>query len=152
VSLLRRLALVVVTLPALVACSGIELYNVTRTPTLDCEIRPSGEFCGEVGGSVDQVFAVERRETITILQFDEQTWIAEGIDGLRSVIKETKVTRDPGPCTSTRRAELVFQENGAELTGTLEVSTRLEGPAACGETPRGDRQLYSLSGTATNSI
>jgi hypothetical protein len=139
-------------LPSLVACGGIELYDVVRTPVADCEIRPTGEFCGDVGAAVNQVFAVERKEATTVLYFDEQTWVADGITGERSVLKETQVTRDPGPCTSLRRAELAFDEDGANFTGTLEISTRIEGPDACGETPRGERRLFSLTGQQTNSI
>lgn len=138
--------------PALAGCGGIELYDVRRTPTLDCEIRPSAEFCGDLGAAVDQVFAVERKADTTVLYFDEETWTADGIAGVRAVLKETRVTRDPGPCTSTQRAELTFDEDGASLSGTLEVSTRIEGPDACGETPRGERRQYSLTGLATNSI
>jgi hypothetical protein len=155
-SALRRtlapLALSVLAGFALCACGGIELYNVTREPVADCEIRPQGEFCGDLGAPVQQVIAVERKDEVTVLHFDEETWVAQGIDGERQVLKETLITRDPGPCTSTLRKVLVFSENSTRLQGSLEISTRIEGAAACGETPRGDRKRFSLLGDATNSI
>lgn len=150
----RSLLLVVIGLLAVCAsgCEGVELYDVTRTSILDCDIRPNGEFCGDLAPPHEQVFAVERRDTHTLLYFDEETWIAEGIDGERSVVKVDQSTRDPGPCTNTLRRELKFSENGEELSGTLEISTRTEGPEACGETPRGDRRVFSLTGFRTSSI
>lgn len=149
---IRRALALVLLWPALVACGGIELFDVIRTPVADCEIRPAGEFCGDVGDSVNQVIAVERKDEVTVLYFDEETWVAEGVTGPRDVLKETRVTRDPGPCTSTQRAELEFDEDGANFTGSLQLSTRIEGPDACGETPRGERRLFSLTGQQTNSI
>lgn len=134
------------------ACEGIELYEVTRTPVVECEIRPNGEFCGDVGSPIVQVWAVELRETHTFLHFDEETWVADGIEGERTVTKIDQATRDPGPCTTTLSRKLDFVENGESITGSLEVATRVEGPEACGETPRGTRSVISVTGPRTNSI
>jgi hypothetical protein len=150
--LLRATCLAVLAPLALCACADIQLYKVVRAPVADCEIRPSGEFCGDLGPAVEQVIAVERKDATTVLYFDEETWIANDIDGERRVLKETRVTRDPGPCTSTLRKQLSFDENGQALQGSLEISTRLEGPDACGETPRGERELFSLDGEITDRI
>lgn len=136
----------------LTGCEGVELYDVTRTSLEQCEIRPNGEFCGDTAPAVSQLFAVERRETHTFVHFEEETWVAEGTEGERAVEKLDLVTREPGPCTTTLRRTLRFSENGADFTGTLEIATRVEGPEACGETPRGERSVYSLAGARTNSI
>ena len=133
-------------------CGGVELYDVTRTSVVECEIRPNGEFCGDPLPPSAQLFAVERRDTFTLVHFDEETWIAEGVEGERSVVKVDRTTRDPGPCTSTLTRQLDFSENGEDFTGTLEIATRVEGPEACGDTPRGTRSVYSLTGVRTNSI
>ncbi len=134
-------------------CGGtLELYDVTRTSIMECDIRPNGQFCGDPAPQLVQLFAVERRQSHTVLHFDEETWVADGIEGERSVLKSDQSTRDPGPCTTTLRRELTFDENGDELSGTLEISTRIEGPEACGETPRGELSLFSLTGFRTDSI
>lgn len=149
----RALTVAAVCLVALASgCEGVELYDVTRTSVLECDIRPNGEFCGDPLPPAEQLFAVERRDTFTLVHFDEETWVAEGIEGERSVLKVDRTTRDPGPCTTTLRRQLEFSENGSDFTGTLEISTRVEGPDACGETPRGTRSVYSLTGVRTNSI
>lgn len=147
-----RALLVVAAVGCSAGCEGIELYEVTRTAVLECDVRPNGEFCGDLPTPLVQVFAVERREAHTLLYFDEETWVADGIDGERSVVKMDQTTRDPGPCTTTLRRALEFSENGEELSGTLEVASRIEGPEACGETPRGERSVFSLTGFRTNSI
>lgn len=134
------------------ACGGIELYDVTRTQVEDCDIRPNGEFCSDLGAPLQQVVAVELRETHTYLYIDEETWIAEGIEGERAVTKIDQATRDPGPCTTTLARTLEFSENGESFSGRLEIATRIEGPDACGETPRGTRRTFSLVGVQTNSI
>lgn len=137
---------------AMMGCGGVELYDVSRTSVLECDIRPNGEFCGDPLPRSEQLFAVERRDTFTLVHFEEETWVANGVEGERSVLKVDRSTRDPGPCTTTLRRLLEFSENGESFTGTLEISTRVEGPEACGETPRGTRSVYSLTGVRTNSI
>lgn len=133
-------------------CGGMTFYDVTRAPVEVCDITPNGAFCDEEGAPVIEVFAVELRESQTVIYFGDEAWIAEGTRGAREVLKEERATRLPGPCTSTRRRHLVFDEDGQTLTGTLEESTVIEGPAACGETPRGERVIYALDGARTNRI
>lgn len=148
----RRLSLLVAAAALASGCESFELYDVMRTSVLECDVRPNGEFCGDPLPPSTQLFAVERREAFTLVHFDEETWIADGIEGERSVVKADQTTREPGPCTTSLRRTLKFDENGQTFTGTLEIATRVEGPEACGETPRGERSVYSLSGSRTNSI
>jgi hypothetical protein len=133
-------------------CGGVTLFDVERRQVLNCEIRPSGEFCDDPAGPLQQLVAVEHRGEHTVLVLDEETWVATGTSGERRVEKLERSTREPGPCTTTLSRVLTFDEDGEQLGGRLELTTRVEGPAACGETPRGDRQVFSLSGTSTNSI
>lgn len=143
------LALVV----ALSGCGGMSLYDVTRSPVEDCDITPSGEFCSEGGPDIQERFAVEIRDDgYTIVYFGDEAWVAEGTEGTREVLKEEKATRLPGPCTSTLRRSLSFDVLGPSLNGSYEESTRIEGPEACGDTPRGTRKSYTLTGVQTNSI
>lgn len=118
-------------------CGGLALYDVTRTPIEDCDITPGGEFCGDVGPAVSEKYAIEIRDNSTIIYVGEETWIDDVVEGDRNIIKEERITREPGPCTSTRRRELRFSfqnEGGADesLSGSYEIRTRLEGPDACG--------------------
>lgn len=139
----------------LAGCSGMSLYGVIRSQVDDCDITPTGEFCSEEPPDVqiEEVFAVELRDDgHTVVYFGDEAWVAKGVEGPREVVKEEKATRLPGPCTSTLRRELSFDIQGTSLTGTFQESTRVEGPPACGETPRGTRARYTLTGTQTNSI
>ena len=138
-------------------CGGMTLYDVTRAPVEDCDITPSGEFCSEGGAPLQEKLVVELRDDdYTVVYFGDEAWVAAGVDGPRQVVKEEKATRLPGPCTSTLRRELSFEIAddlaGAGLTGSYQESTRVEGPDACGETPRGTRVRYTLTGTVSSSI
>jgi hypothetical protein len=135
------------------ACQGgVLLYEVDRTSVLECDIRPNGRFCGDPLPPSTQLFAVERNGSFTLVHFDQETWVAEGVEGERSVLKEERTTREPGPCTSTLQRRLEFDEDGKVFTGTLEITTRVEGPSACGDTPRGEHRVFSLTGARTTSI
>jgi hypothetical protein len=149
--LLTAAALVFATV-VVTGCDGMLLYRVQRTPEADCIINPNGEFCGEVGPASTETWAVERRSDATVVYFGEEAWVATGVDGARQVLKEERATRDPGPCTSTLRRLLEFDEDGVELRATLEISSRIEGPPACGETPRGDRLLFNITGEFTREL
>ncbi len=133
-------------------CGGVTLFDVERRQVLDCDIRPSGEFCGDLAGPVQQVIAVEHRGEHTVLYFDEETWVAAGTEDERSVEKIDESTREPGPCTTTLSRILTFDEDRQVFSASLELTTRIIGPAACGETPRGERKVFSLSGVVTDRI
>jgi hypothetical protein len=135
-----------------VGCGGVTLFDVTRRQVLDCDIRPSGEFCGDPAGPVQQVIALEHRGEHTVLYFDEETWVAAGTQDERTVQKIDESTREPGPCTTTLTRTLTFDEDRASLSANLELISRLIGPAACGETPRGERKVFSLTGFATDRV
>jgi hypothetical protein len=149
---MRSVALSLLLCSLAAGCGGVTLFDVTRRQVRDCDIRPDGEFCGENAAPVQQVIAVEHRGEHTVLYFDDETWVAAGTTGPRAVEQIDQSTREPGPCTTTLSRVLTFEEDGAVLSGDLEIVTRIIGPAACGETPRGDRKVFSLSGSSTNSI
>ena len=137
-------------------CGGLEFFDVVRTPVEECDILPQGEFCGDVGGPSVEKIGVEERGGSTVLYFDEETWTAAGTEGERVVIKEDRATREPGPCTTSSRRSLRFDigsvDNVPTFVGTLEESTRIEGPDACGDTPRGTRNTYQLNGQRGDSF
>ncbi|MFZ9886725.1 MAG: hypothetical protein ACO3JL_04405 [Myxococcota bacterium] len=133
-------------------CSDTTLYEVTMTMVLRCDIRPNGEFCGDPSPPVNQTFVVEHQQGNTLVYFDEEAWVAQGEEGELLVTKVTAVTREPGPCTTSSRRELRFQEEASSLTGTLSTSTRIEGPDSCGETPRGTREVISLTGYISDRL
>lgn len=137
---------------ALCGCSDTTLYQVTMTMVLRCEIRPNGEFCGDPAPPTTQLFVVEHKAGHTRVYFDEEAWIAEGEVGELLVTKAHSVTREPGPCTTSSQRELRFQEESLSFTGTLSTSTRIEGPDSCGETPRGTRDVLSLTGYETDQL
>lgn len=131
-------------------CSDTTLYEVTMTMVLRCEVRPNGEFCGDPVSPSTQIFVVKHQADSTLVYFDDEAWVVEGEEGELLVIKEQSVTREPGPCTTSSRRELRFQEVSSSFTGTLSTSTRIEGPDSCGETPRGTREVVSLTGYVTD--
>ncbi len=143
-----RCTLFVVGLVALVAgCQpATTFYETTRTPTQECEIFPNDQFCDELTAPVVETWTVEIREPQTFIYETGQIWIADGFQGPRESLKRSIVTRDPGPCTTTTERHLSFDEDGETFTGTLEVVNRIEGPAECGDTPRGDSHVYDLVG------
>ena len=138
------------------ACGpSLTLYDVERVLVESCEITPEGEFCDDVGAAATsrETIAIERNGEITTLFFGEQTWVSlDDVEGERSVEKEERVTRDPGPCTTITTRTLRFTLEGNQITGTFDVAGRVEGNEVCGETPRGARQSFTLSGEVTNAI
>jgi hypothetical protein len=141
-------------------CDTFTFYEVIRTPTDECDITPTGEFCVEpeqVSPPTFEVWAIERRADEVRVIVDEEVWIAsaplaETPDRITSSKLEI-ATIDPGPCTTTttRSFDLIavaFDDasGASELVGTLNESTRLTGPEDCGETPRGLRTVASLAG------
>lgn len=149
---MRSAAALLLLLATSAGCGGVSLFDVTRREVLNCEIRSSGEFCGDTAAPLQQVFAVEHRGEHTVLYFDEETWVATGTEGERTIEKIDQSTREPGPCTTTLTRTLTFDEDGEDFGGDLTVESRVVGPAACGETPRGQKNVFSLTGTSTNSI
>jgi hypothetical protein len=130
------------------ACQPLTVfYEVTRTPTQECEIFPNDRFCDELTPPVVETWTVEIREPQTFVYETGEVLIADGFEGSRDALKRSIITRDPGPCTTTSERHLVFDEDGLTFTGTLEVVNRIEGPAECGDTPRGDSHVYDLVGT-----
>ena len=132
---------------------GLIIYEVTLTPAEICIIRPGGEFCDQEdtfpAPSV-QNWSVDLTETHTIIYADTSTWIAEGIEGERSVIKEERVSQNA--CVTTTTNHLIFNENREDFTGTLEEKVRLVGDETCGDTPWGMRHLFQISGSLSDTI
>lgn len=136
-------------------CSGLVFYDVTRTQVNDCDITPMGEFCSEGGPAVREIFAVERRDAHDFVYFGEEMWVvavSEDETVPQSAIQEQRATREPGPCTTTLRQELTLLREGFSLRGEYLESTRIEGPPACGDTPRGTKKRYALQGNQTGSL
>lgn len=145
----------VVLFPLLCACESMSIYQTTRQLVQECDITPAGEFCSEGGPSAEEHISVESGDDYDRLFFQNEVWLLtspEGSSERMESVKEQRTTRAPGPCTSTLRKELKVTYDGLLLNGELQVHTRVEGPPACGETPRGTRRKYTLSGRATNSI
>ena len=150
-----RRAGIALALLLLAGCGGrMDLYQVSRVLTEDCEINSTGEFCDDVGAQdpVVETFAVEREDEVTIVYFGEQAWVARGAEGQRTSTKEDRITSEPGPCTTIRKRVLTFDVDAQTFSGSLEVESRIEGNEACGDTPRGRRQSFSLTGSVTNAI
>jgi hypothetical protein len=136
-----------------IGCGGLTVYNVTLSAVEICIIRPGGEFCDPeetFPAPSSQNWSVEKTDTHTIIYADTATWIADGIEGERSVIKEERVTQDA--CVTTTSRNLLFNENLEDFTGTLEEKVRLVGDETCGDTPWGTRQLFQLTGLVSDSI
>ena len=130
------------------ACGdSVLLYEVTRTPTAECDVLPQGLFCDpQLSPPSVEVYTLEVRGSRTFLVFDEDTWVAEGSDGERTATQLSLATKEPGPCTTTTTGSFTFTATDTALNGTLERSSVLQGPAACGETPRGLRTSATVSG------
>jgi hypothetical protein len=135
------------------SCGGLVRYGVTKTPTADCIIRFNGEFCDEeerLPPPTSETWAAETVDDKTILYIGEETWIADGTEGERRVVKLERSGREL--CTTTSTRTLVFEiietdEGTAALVGTFEDKVRVDGPTVCGETPFGTRRAFALSGT-----
>jgi len=141
--------------PLAMGCDGLTLYSVNRALAEECDITPAGEFCSEGRVEVQEVFAIESRDGFDLAYFQDEAWVLPHPEDPEAPLgsrKEQRTTRDPGPCTSTLQRELTLRHDGLSLQGELEERTRIEGPAACGETPRGSRRRYLLSGSLTGTL
>ena len=153
----RRLIGLTALLTFPLGCSSLVFYDVTRVPVDDCDITPAGEFCGDLGAPVTEKYAVELVDGTTVIYIGDEVWVDDVVEGERNIIKEEQVTKEPGPCTSTHRRQLrfVFENEGRadqRISGSFEESTRVEGPDACGDTPRGTRKLFQITGTQSTSF
>ena len=147
--------LVVTWLSVFCACQSMSIYQTERQLVQECDITPAGEFCSEGGPSAAEIISVESGEDYERVFLQNEVWILPALedgDEFYQGVKEQSTTRAPGPCTSILRKELSVGYDGFFLNGELQIHTRVEGPPACGETPRGTRRKYILSGQATNSI
>jgi hypothetical protein len=151
-------ALALATVP-LLGCEGVARYSVTQTSVDDCIIRANGEFCDEedtLAPPTVETYILELLDEETLIYIGEETWIADGIEGERTVVKEERLARSL--CTTTTTRTLVFDtlanaDTGApELVGSFEERVRVDGPDSCGETPYGWRKRYSLFGVQGGAL
>ncbi len=136
-------------------------YEVTTSRTEECAIRVNGEFCVEedqFDPPVTTVWTIEfpsEKGRPSRLYVDEEVWVLDAIgedddpyDVAHSSSRSLIVTSGNGPCTSTKTEELRFKADRLDLNGTLSTSTVLAGPAACGDTPVGERTENDLAGAS----
>ena len=154
---LRAKLRVLVVLSAVIAvntgCGGLVLYTVTQTPKEICSIRPSGEFCDDeedFPSPTTRNYGVEIIDEKTYVYIAEETWIADGIRDKRTIEKEERSTRNG--CTTTDERTLVFDEDFRTFSGTFSERTRVDGPAACGDTPFGGRKVFKLKGERAEQL
>jgi hypothetical protein len=136
--------------------AGLLFYDVTRTRTEQCSIRSDGRFCVEpeqFAAPVTESWGVEFGRSVSLLYVDEQVRVLEPIDAdddpYTAVHKTTQsriVSAGAAQCTTTTAETITFIADGAEFTGTLRASTKLEGPSACGATPVGEDFIEDLAG------
>jgi len=130
-------------------------YEVTVSVTDDCVIRSNGRFCDEpesLPSDVVTTVAVELVEPDndrdiphTFLYYENELFIAPGVEGERRVLKETRTFS--GGCTVTVTEELRFNEDGTTFSGTLMRQTRTTGPESCGDTPFGTYREMNIVST-----
>jgi len=149
----------VVTLALLVSsCGGVVRYSVTKTPTDECIIRSNGEFCDEedrLPPPTTETWTAETIDDKTILYIGEETWVADGVEGERRVVKLERTGAEL--CTTTTTRTLVFdvvenEEGTPVLVGSFDERVRVEGPEVCGETPFGTRRSFSLAGSVGGTL
>jgi hypothetical protein len=155
--------LVVVSLVVAAGCAGcaaddVVFYEVTRSRVEECAIRSNGEFCVEpeqFDPPETTVWTVEIQEHVSRLFVDEEVWVldplAEGDDPYaveQSASRDSTVTSGAGPCTSTKSETISFSADRTTFSGSLFSQTVLSGPAACGDTPVGERSEDELAGSA----
>lgn len=132
-------------------CDTFEFYEVIRTPTEECDILPSGEFCNPEGLSAPtfEIWSVEHVGEDVRVIVDEEVWIGvldtQNPDRITSSKKEVASVA-PGPCTTTTTRSFDILVDGAALTGTILGEQVLTGPDDCGEVPRGLRSAATLAG------
>jgi len=151
------LALVVSTAVAACGPQGIVFYDVLRERTEQCSIRSNGEFCVEpeqFAAPVVEAWALDQRADAHLLFVGEQTWVlaplpddADPWTAPRIARREQVAPAGAALCTTIEVQSVEVVANGQTLTGTFAGSARLEGPAACGATPVGERFLESLTGS-----
>jgi hypothetical protein len=145
--------LVVVALSA--ACSGdfYRFYDVVRSPTEQCEIRPNGEFCDptQIPPPTSETWTVERTGTQTRVYIDEEVWVAEPplkTDDAK-IVRASSIevdTQDPGPCTTTTTRDFEITVDDQTMKGAIHEKVRLTGGADCGDTPTGTRTSANVNG------
>lgn len=137
----------------------LRFYEVTRTPTEECDILPQGEFCvtpDELSPPTFEVWSVETRGDETRVFADEEVWVADALDegedpNFVSSSKREISAREPGPCTTESARAIELLATDADLTGQSFARSRLDGPEECGETPRGQRTVARLDGILTGA-
>ncbi len=129
-------------------------YDVTRTPTEECDILPEGEFCDPdaLSPPTTETWSVERVDNVVRVYVDEEVWVASppGNKDDPNLVKASKLevdTRDPGGCTNTITRDFQVLATDADITGQLHEKTRLVGGQECGDTPRGLRTTARIDGT-----
>lgn len=148
---------IVVLVASIAGCNAqnLRFYEIIRTRTEECSIRPNGEFCKEpeqFDPPVTEVWSIEARPDAVFLYVDDETWLLdempEGSDSRtpRTGTRTTVVTRTPGPCTSTTQRSVSIVFDDVALSGSYAESTRLDGALSCGETPVGQRFADDVAG------
>ena len=136
-------------------CGGdfYRFYDVVRTPTEQCDIRPNGEFCDptQVPPPLSETWAVQRIGDETRVFIDEAVWLADklGAKDDANLVKASKIevdTQDHGPCTTTTTRDFEVTADDSTMKGTIHEKVRLTGGADCGDTPTGTRTTAGVTG------
>jgi hypothetical protein len=137
---------------------GLIFYDVQRSRLEQCTIRSNGEFCVEpdqFAAPVLEAWGVELRDDGGLLHLQTETWVLDRLpDGAdpnvtpRTATREQVVTSGDAGCVTTSTRSVEFFADGVRLQGTLRATTRIDGPAACGATPVGERAVDILDGLA----
>ncbi|HEY1097964.1 MAG TPA: hypothetical protein VGF99_03510 [Myxococcota bacterium] len=156
----------VLALVVLAGCGGandgldrLHFFDVQRARTEECTIRSNGEFCVEpeqFDPPVSQVWSIDRRSADTLLVVDEEVWVLDaqpdGADPYRdpwTASRYAEISDGGTGCVTTRTTELEFAFDDDVIAGTVAFRSVVEGPAACGDTPAGERTLDSISGSSS---
>ena len=133
-------------------------YETTRTRSAECLIRSNGEFCAEpeeFAAPVIEVWTLEVTDRVSRVFVDEEVWVIDPLPegeppfaAFRTAARSISVASGVEPCTTTTTQNLGFTADDKSLSGELKTETRLEGPAACGNTPVGERTTDELAGVA----
>jgi hypothetical protein len=131
-------------------------FDVNRSATDVCDIRPEGEFCEPdlLPPDENEGWVVERQGEVVRVYAHEAIWVANEDPDDDTKLKAKKVevlTSDPGPCTTQRERTLSLTVTFEALKGKLNDATRIEGGEDCGPTPRGQRISYQLDGENVGS-